>query len=219
MQSGEPSEIRKQGYTVFITGLPSSGKTTVAELLAEKLSRLDSRVITVLDGDKVRQQLSSELLFSKEHRDLNVRRIGYVASLITKTGGTVICSLIAPYDSARKEVRTLIQEVGGFSLIHVATPLVICERRDVKGLYARARANEIRDFTGVSAPYEIPTDAEVVLTTTDRTAEECTDEILSHLLSSGYIRACKRIKVPILHPIFGASLNVLPAKKPRYSSL
>src|SRR3954469_20805776 len=153
----------KQGMTVFFTGLSGAGKSTIANVLMIKLLEMGGRPVTLLDGDLVRKHLSSELGFSKEHRDLNVRRIGFVASEITKNGGIAICAPIAPYDAVRKEVRELIAPLGGFVLVHVATTLDVCERRDAKGLYAKARAGIIPAFTGVSDPYEEPGDAEVVI--------------------------------------------------------
>jgi len=143
--------------------------------------------VTLLDGDIVRKHLSSELGFSKEHRDINIRRIGFVASEITKNGGVAICAPIAPYDVVRKEVRAMIQPFGGFVLVHISTPLAICESRDRKGLYAKARAGLIQQFTGVNDPYETPDDPEVVIDTTDLTPEEAAQEIFLHLQRQGFI--------------------------------
>jgi sulfate adenylyltransferase len=143
--------------------------------------------VTLLDGDIVRKHLSSELGFSKEHRDINIRRIGFVASEITKNGGIAICAPIAPYDAIRKEVRALIESVGGFVLVYVATPLAICEQRDRKGLYAKARAGLISEFTGISDPYEPPTDAEVVVDAGALPPEEAAREVLLHLERQGYV--------------------------------
>ncbi len=171
----------KQGFTVFFTGLSGSGKSTLAKGLMTKLLEIGGRPVTLLDGDIVRKNLSSELGFSKEHRDLNIRRIGFVASEITKNGGIAICAPIAPYDAIRKEVRFLIERLGGFILVHLSTPLATCEERDRKGLYAKARAGIIPNFTGVSDPYEAPDDAEVVLDTTDLRPEEAIQEILLRL--------------------------------------
>ncbi|MBT8247286.1 MAG: bifunctional sulfate adenylyltransferase/adenylylsulfate kinase, partial [Acidimicrobiia bacterium] len=146
----------KQGFTVFFTGLSGSGKSTIANALMVKLLEMGGRPVTLLDGDLVRKHLSSELGFSKEHRDLNIQRIGWVASEITKNGGIALCAPIAPYDHTRQVVRSMIEPVGGFDLVHVATPLEVCEQRDRKGLYAKARAGEIKEFTGISDPYEEP---------------------------------------------------------------
>lgn len=177
----------KQGFTVFFTGLSGAGKSTIAKVLLIKLLETGGRPITLLDGDIVRKNLSSELGFSKEHRDLNIHRIGFVANEITKNGGIAICAPIAPYHSVRKDVRTLIEQHGGFVLVHVATPLEVCEQRDRKGLYAKARAGLIKEFTGISDPYEEPQDAEVVIDTTDVAPEEAAQSVLLHLEHEGYI--------------------------------
>src|SRR5215211_3732061 len=152
------------GVTVFLTGLSGAGKSTIADALVDQLEA-EGHPVTVLDGDVVRTHLSSELTFSREHRDLNIRRIGWVAGEIVKHGGTVVVAAIAPYDAARQEARALVEKHGRFVLVHLATPLEVCEARDVKGLYAKARAGEIREFTGISDPYEPPARAEVVVDT------------------------------------------------------
>jgi sulfate adenylyltransferase len=170
-----------------MTGLSGAGKSTIANVLLVKLLEMGGRPVTMLDGDIVRKHLSSELGFSREHRDINIRRIGFVAAEITKNGGIAICAPIAPYDAVRKEVRAMIEPRGGFVLVHVATPLAVCELRDRKGLYARARAGLIMEFTGVSDPYEPPGDADVVLDTTDTSPEEAAQEILLHLERLGYV--------------------------------
>ncbi len=177
----------RQGLTVFFTGLSGSGKSTIANVLLVKLLELGGRPVTLLDGDIVRKNLSSELGFSKEHRDLNIRRIGWVAMEITKNGGIAVCAPIAPYDNIRKELRQLIGAAGGFILVHTSTPLDICEQRDRKGLYAKARAGIIPTFTGVSDPYEPPLDAEVVIDTTNITPQEGAQEILLYLEKQGYL--------------------------------
>jgi sulfate adenylyltransferase len=177
----------KQGLTVFFTGLSGSGKSTIANVLLTKFLEMGGRPVTILDGDLVRKHLSSELGFSKEHRDINIRRIGYVASEITKNGGIAICAPIAPYDSVRKQVRHMIEPYGGFILVHIATSVETCEQRDRKGLYAKARAGIIKEFTGISDPYEVPTDAEVVIDTAELTAEEAAQEIILHLEQQGFI--------------------------------
>jgi sulfate adenylyltransferase len=177
----------KQGVTIFFTGLSGSGKSTIANVLLTKFLETGGRPVTILDGDLVRKHLSSELGFSKEHRDINIRRIGYVASEITKNGGIAICAPIAPYDVTRKHVRQMIEPYGGFILVHVATPIETCEERDRKGLYAKARAGIVKEFTGISDPYEVPTDAEVVINTADLTAEEAAQEIILHLEREGFI--------------------------------
>jgi sulfate adenylyltransferase len=177
----------KQGFTVFFTGLSGSGKSTIANVLLVKLLEMGGRPVTLLDGDVVRKHLSSELGFSKEHRDINIRRIGFVAAEITKNGGIAICAPIAPYDRTRKDVRAMVEEGGGFILLHVATPLEECERRDRKGFYAKARAGIIKEFTGISDPYEEPHDANIVIDTTGFTPEEAAQEIILHLERDGYI--------------------------------
>ena len=179
----------KQGFTVFFTGLSGSGKSTIANVLLSKLLQLGGRPVTILDGDLVRKNLSSELGFSKEHRDINIRRIGYVASEITKHRGICVCAPIAPYDNIRKEVRAMIQPHGGFILVHVNTSVEECEKRDRKGLYAKARAGIIKEFTGVSDPYDVPADAEIVIDTLKLTAEEAAQEIYLRLEKEGYIGA------------------------------
>jgi sulfate adenylyltransferase len=186
-QSGPPRH--RQGFTVFFTGLSGAGKSTIANALLEKFLEMGGRPVTLLDGDIVRRHLSSELGFSKEHRDINIRRIGFVASEITKNGGIAICAPIAPYDSVRKEVRAMIEPLGGMILVHVATPLEVCEARDRKGLYAKARAGIIKEFTGISDPYEEPADADVFIDTTDVTPGEAVQQIILHLERDGYVGA------------------------------
>ena len=178
---------QRQGFTVFFTGLSGSGKSTIANVLLVKFLEMGGRPVTLLDGDIVRKNLSSELGFSKEHRDLNIQRIGFVASEITKNGGIAICAPIAPYDAVRRYVRTNVEPGGGFILIHVATPLEVCEQRDRKGLYAKARAGIIKEFTGISDPYEEPGDAEVVIDTTECSPNEAAQQILLHLEHEGYV--------------------------------
>lgn len=177
-----------QGLTIFFTGLSGAGKSTVANALRIKLLEMGGRPVTLLDGDVVRKNLSSELSFSKEHRDLNIRRIGYVASEITKNGGIAICAPIAPYAAIRREVRETISAVGGFVEIHVATPLSECERRDRKGLYAKARAGLVKGFTGIDDPYEVPVNPEMVLDTTALTPDDCAQHILQKLTQLGFIK-------------------------------
>ncbi len=179
----------KQGFTVFFTGLSGSGKSTIANVLMVKFLEMGGRPVTLLDGDIVRTNLSSELGFSKEHRDINIRRIGFVASENTKNGGIAICAPIAPYDAVRQEVRAMIEPVGGFALVHVATPLEVCEQRDRKGLYAKARAGIIKEFTGISDPYEEPERAEVVIDTTNVEPEEAAQQIILYLEREGYVGA------------------------------
>jgi adenylyl-sulfate kinase len=151
-----------EGCTIFLTGLSGAGKTTIARALKAELEAR-GRTVTLLDGDEIRQQLSQELGFSRDDRNLHVRRVAYVAAEITRHGGVAICALIAPYDEARRQARAMVERAGRFVLVHVATPLDVCESRDVKGLYKRARGGLVRQFTGVSDPYEPPADADLVL--------------------------------------------------------
>ena len=178
----------KQGFTVFFTGLSGSGKSTIANALMVKLMEMGGRPVTLLDGDIVRKHLSSELGFSKEHRDLNILRIGFVASEITKNGGVAICAPIAPYAETRRKVREMIQKHGGFIEVHVATPLEVCEERDRKGLYAKARAGIIKGFTGIDDPYEVPENPEMRIDTTQLTPDLAAHRIIVKLESLGYIR-------------------------------
>ena len=177
----------QQGFTVFFTGLSGSGKSTIANALMAKLMEIGGRRITLLDGDIVRKNLSSELGFSKEHRDLNIQRIGFVASEITKNGGIAICAPIAPYTQTRRNVRELIEPLGGFIEIHVSTSLEECEKRDRKGLYALARAGKIKEFTGISDPYEVPENAEMVIDTVGISPDLAAHRILVKLESLGFI--------------------------------
>jgi len=179
----------RQGFTIFFTGLSGSGKSTIANAFMAKLLETGGRPVTLLDGDIVRKNLSSELGFSKEHRNLNIQRIGFVANEISKNGGIAICAPIAPYDEVRQQVRSLIEQRGGFILVHVATPLEVCEERDRKGLYAKARAGIIKEFTGISDPYEEPENAEVVIDTTACLPEEAAQKILLYLEREGFVGA------------------------------
>lgn len=176
------------GLTVFFTGLSGSGKSTIARGLADALLERGGRTVTLLDGDVVRRLLSAGLTFSRDDRDLNIRRIGYVAAEITRHGGVAICAPIAPYAATRAEVRRMVGAVGDFVLVHVATPLAECERRDRKGLYAKARAGLIPEFTGVSDPYEVPADADLTVDTTGLTPDEAVRHVLGHLVEGGWVR-------------------------------
>jgi len=177
----------RQGFTVFFTGLSGSGKSTIANALLVKLLQAGGRPITFLDGDIVRKHLSSELGFSKEHRNLNIQRIGFVASEVTKSGGIAICAPIAPYDATRKQVRAMVGANGGFVLVHVSTPLEVCEQRDRKGLYAKARAGVVKEFTGISDPYEAPDDADLLIDTTAVSPDDASSRICDHLERLGYL--------------------------------
>jgi sulfate adenylyltransferase len=178
---------KNKGLTLFFTGLSGSGKSTLAKLVYAKFIEQGDRPVTLLDGDVVRNNLSSELTFSKEHRDINVRRIGYVASEITKNRGVAICAPIAPYEITREAVRESIEEYGAFIEIHVATPLETCEGRDRKGMYAKARKGIIKQFTGISDPYEEPVNPEIKIDTTGTTPVECAQKIMLYLFKEGYI--------------------------------
>ena len=177
----------KQGFTLFFTGLSGSGKSTIANAVRTKLMEMGTRPVTLLDGDIVRKNLSSELGFSKEHRDINIRRIGYVASEITKNRGIAICAPIAPYAETRRAVRAEIEAYGAFIEIHVATSLEECERRDRKGLYQLARAGKIKEFTGISDPYEVPDTAELTLHTEGVDVDYCAQQVIIKLEQMGLI--------------------------------
>jgi sulfate adenylyltransferase len=177
----------EQGFTVFFTGLSGSGKSTIANILLAKLMEINHRPVTLLDGDIVRKNLSSELGFSKEHRNLNVERIGFVASEITKNRGIAICAPIAPYAALRRKVRETITLHGGFIEVFVSTPIEICEMRDRKGLYAKARAGLVKGFTGIDDPYEIPENPDVALDTSTMSADEAAQSILLYLEKEGYV--------------------------------
>ncbi len=189
------AELRKthpprhqQGFTVFMTGLSGSGKSTIANALMVKLMEMGGRKVTLLDGDVVRKHLSSELGFSREHRDLNIMRIGFVASEITKNGGIAICAPIAPYAATRRSVKEMISAGGGYVEVHIATPLEVCEARDRKGLYAKARAGVIKEFTGISDPYEVPENPELAIDTQDITPDHAAHLILVKLEALGFIK-------------------------------
>ncbi|MCP4041845.1 MAG: adenylyl-sulfate kinase, partial [Gammaproteobacteria bacterium] len=176
-----------QGFTLFFTGLSGSGKSTIAGIMFAKLIESGHRPVSLLDGDIVRQNLSSELGFSKVHRDLNIRRIGFVASEITKNAGVAICAPIAPYTETRRAVRELIEQHGAFIEIHVSTPLEVCEARDRKGLYAKARKGIIPEFTGISDPYEVPAAPELDIDTSQLSPAQSAQEVLLYLFKEGYI--------------------------------
>jgi sulfate adenylyltransferase len=187
LRRGSPPRHR-QGFVVFFTGLPSAGKSTIANALLAKLNEDGTRPVTLLDGDIVRRHLSSELGFSREHRDLNVLRIGYVASLIAKSGGVAICAPIAPYEDVRRQVREVVEVHGGFIEIYVATPVEICARRDRKGLYAKARAGLLSNFTGVNDPYEEPSAPDLRIDTQEHTPDQAAQQILLKIEALRYVR-------------------------------
>jgi sulfate adenylyltransferase len=178
----------EQGLVVFFTGLSGSGKSTLARALHDLVLEQGERTVTSLDGDVVRRNLSAGLTFSQQDRETNIRRIGWVAAEIARHGGVAICSPIAPYDATRQQVRAMVEDAGGaFVLVHVATPLEECERRDRKGLYAKARRGEIPEFTGISSPYEEPDDATVRVDTTGRTIEDALSDVLAALDAGGWL--------------------------------
>jgi sulfate adenylyltransferase len=176
----------RRGLVVFFTGLSGSGKSTLARALHDVILEQSDRTVTSLDGDVVRRHLSAGLTFSRADRETNILRIGWVAAEISRHGGIVLCSPIAPFDSTRQQVRQLVEDAGGaFVLVHVATPLAECERRDRKGLYAKARRGEIPDFTGISSPYEEPEDATVTVDTTGRSIANALEDVLDALRRTG----------------------------------
>lgn len=177
----------KQGVTLFFTGLSGSGKSTLANGVMVKLRELGGRQVSLLDGDVVRKNLSSELTFSKEHRNLNIERIGYVASEITKNGGVAVCAPIAPFAATRQTVRSMIEKVGAYIEIHVSTPLEVCESRDRKGFYAMARAGKIKDFTGIDSPYEAPENPQLRIDTSQHEMSEAVDVVINELRRTGLL--------------------------------
>ncbi len=179
----------KQGFTVFFTGLPGAGKSTIAKILYVRFMELRDRPVTLLDGDIVRKYLSSELTYSKEHREINVRRIGFVASEITKNRGIAICAPIAPYEESRRYNRELISRYGGYIEVYVATPFEVCAQRDRKGMYEKARKGLIKNFTGVDDPYVPPSNPEITIDTTELTPAEAAQRIMLYLEEEGYIRS------------------------------
>jgi sulfate adenylyltransferase len=179
----------RQGLVLFFTGLSGSGKSTLARALHDRILEQGERTVTSLDGDVVRRNLSAGLTFSRADRETNIRRIGWVAAEISRHGGVALCSPIAPFDETRQQVRAMTEDAGGaFVLIHVATPLAECERRDRKGLYAKARRGEIPEFTGISSPYEEPRDATVRVDTTGRTIEDALADVVDVLESRGWLQ-------------------------------
>jgi sulfate adenylyltransferase len=182
--------LRQRGLVVFLTGLSGSGKSTIARGVADALLETGERTVTMLDGDVVRRELSAGLTFSKADRDLNIRRIGWVAAEVARHGGMSLCAPIAPYAAARATARQMAEDAGaGFVLVHVATPLATCEARDRKGLYAKARAGKLTGMTGIDDPYEEPTDADLVLDTSEMTVDSAVDVLLTHLSQAGWIES------------------------------
>ena len=186
LQRSRPKKTER-GLTVFFTGLSGSGKSTLANGLLVKLLENGNRPVTLLDGDIVRTHLSSELGFSKEHRSLNVTRIGYVASEITKNKGIAICAPIAPYEKDRRSNRKLISKLGGYIEVYVSTSLEKCEERDAKGLYKLAREGIVKEFTGISDPYEVPVNPEIVIDSSGTPPEKLVEQIYNKIKELGYI--------------------------------
>jgi len=184
----------RQGFVIFFTGLSGSGKSTIANALREKLMEIQDRRVAMLDGDHVRKLLSSELTFSKEHRNLNIKRIGYIASMIANTGGIVIACPIAPYKESRDYARATCTEVGGYCEVYCSTPVSTCEQRDRKGLYLKAKEGKLPHFTGISDPYEVPEKSEISFDTTNVSIKEACDQIISWLAKEGYVIAQKEKK-------------------------
>ena len=174
--------------TIFLTGLPSSGKSTLANALSLKLREMTARPITLLDGDIIRTHLSKGLGFSLEDRETNITRVGFVAREITRHGGIVICALVAPYAKARNMVREMVSEAGGFIEVYVATPLAVCEERDRKGLYKKAREGLIKQFTGISDPYEAPAAPEIAIDTANIAPEEVVNLLIEQIKLQGYVK-------------------------------
>jgi sulfate adenylyltransferase len=194
MPAGVAEELRRarpprarRGVVVFFTGLSGSGKSTLAKDLRDALLERGDRTVSLLDGDLVRRLLSAGLTFSREDRDLNIARIGFVATEVARHGGIAICAPIAPYAAARAGVRRMVSEVGDFVLVHVATPLAVCEARDRKGLYAQARAGIIGSFTGISDPYELPDDADLAIDTSAVSRHDAVAAVLAHLTRGGWL--------------------------------
>ena len=179
---------RERGVVVFFTGLSGSGKSTIARALRDALAERGDRTVSLLDGDLVRQLLSAGLTFSRADRDLNIARIGYVATEVARHGGIAICAPIAPYEAARAQVRRMVSEVGDFLLIHVATPVAVCEARDRKGLYAKARAGLIEHFTGISDPYEAPRNADLTIDTSVMSRQEAVEAVFGLLTGGGWLK-------------------------------
>jgi len=184
----ESDRVREGGFTLWFTGLSGSGKSTIAHLVGPELDRR-GLIVEYLDGDSVRQHLSKGLGFSKEDRDTNIERIGWVASRLTRQGGAVIAAAISPYEETRRKARTLVEEFGPFVEVYVSASVDECARRDVNGLYAKAFAGEIKGFTGVDDPYEAPTSAEIVVDTETTEPEEAAQIVVARLEELGLIPA------------------------------
>lgn len=188
----ESDRLREGGFTLWFTGLSGSGKSTVAHLVGPELERR-GQIVEYLDGDTVRTHLSKGLGFSKEDRDTNIERIGWVASRLTRHGAAVIAAAISPYERTRRDVRAMVEQFGPFVEVYVATSVEECARRDTKGLYAKALAGEIKEFTGVSDPYEPPTTPELVLETEGRSPEESAQAVVARLEQLGLVESLKAV--------------------------
>jgi sulfate adenylyltransferase len=187
VESDRPTGLNR-GVVVFFTGLSGSGKSTLAQSLCNRLVESGGRTVTLLDGDRVRRNVSRGLTFSREDRERNIERIAWIAAEVARHGGLAVCAPIAPFDHTRKAARAMAEEVGAdFALIHVATPLEVCEARDRKGLYQRARRGEVADFTGISSPYEVPTDADMVIDTSTVSVDRALAELIAFLQSRGWL--------------------------------
>ncbi|GGO79106.1 adenylyl-sulfate kinase [Nocardioides deserti] len=209
----EPAD---QGLVLFFTGLSGSGKSTLARALMDRLLEQGTRTVTSLDGDVVRRNLSAGLTFSKADRETNIRRIGWVAAEISRHGGVAVCSPIAPFDETRQQVRAMVEDAGGaFFLVHVATPLEECERRDRKGLYAKARRGEIPEFTGISSPYEDPADADVRVDTTGRTIDDALADVVEALREAGYLDLSAGFETVAAQPPQPADASSSTTRDPR----
>ena len=182
---------QKRGFTVWFTGLSGAGKTTISDFLHHRLQGMGITNVEVLDGDVIRTHLSKGLGFSKQDRDTNIRRIGWIAQLLTKHGVPNLVAAISPYREVRGEVREMVEKAGGkgsFIEVFIDCPIEVCEERDVKGLYAKARRGEIKNFTGIDDPYEPPLNPEIHLRTDSSTPEECVDIIIEYLKEAGFLR-------------------------------
>jgi adenylylsulfate kinase len=184
----ESERERPGGFTLWFTGLSASGKTTIAHIVGPAIDRR-GRLVEYLDGDVVRTHLSKGLGFSKEDRDAHIERVGWVASRVTRHGGAAVVAAISPYESARRNARAMVEEHGPFIEVYVKASVDECARRDIKGLYAKAFAGEIKEFTGVSDPYEEPTSPELVIDTEQHTPEEAAELVLTKLEQLGLLRA------------------------------
>jgi sulfate adenylyltransferase len=204
VESDRPTGLDR-GVVIFFTGLSGSGKSTLAQALCNRLIETGGRTVTLLDGDRVRRNVSRGLTFSREDRERNIERIAWIAAEVARHGGMAVCAPIAPFDGTRKTARAMAAEVGAdFALIHVATPLEVCEARDRKGLYQRARRGEVADFTGISSPYEIPADADLVIDTSEQTVEEALTTLNAFLVDRGWLPKQVDDKVDRAHATGGA---------------